>query len=439
MFSKRRYNRKKNNRKPYKARVSKKRQILRPQNSASHRIEPPTPQFDAAGVALYHWTFVKPVRTASHAKIEIPKFSSLRLICATQVALDADALSEDYLDEGLWSSCWSHVWQCILKMGKDLPDVFRMFARKFGNELLFRCHRVTDDESESLARVRNEAIRRCRLPSLVKHRMDNVFCNISMDDFVRFLAGFDGAIALDCSNLGVSLSFDQLIQIVRLPNLRALDLSGCDLVSDQFLYTLKSCLTERDTGLEVLTLVRCPITSKGLTQFLQSIGQTKLCFVECDHIMHREIFLSSVFSLSGSKVFVPGLKFYQIRPEDSNAKYPNTYPAARKLYFLLRNLSGIQACPTIWDIKFHPQLHDPLGSKEQIYVNAWNSRQTAVINSPILTLARDDSVKAEQKFQPSPTVPHPQIADKLEEVTPRSKTDKRPRIRVSDARSFFGS
>lgn len=375
MFSKRRYTRKKRSRKPFTKRTSKRARILRP---APVEVVP-KPTFDAAGSPIYLWSYVEPRQcTSPTGGLKPGQLQSLRQICAGAIALNADALSSAYLGESSWS-CWETVWSQVLQLGKDLPELFRMFANKFSDQPSFACH------GKGMLDHRSSALESCLIPVHRRHRMDNVCSNISIADFISFVNGLSApettgkspAIAIDCSNIPPFLP-PKLLSLCNIKHLVALDLSGNSVIDDQFMYTLGSVLVTKESSLVVLKVTGCPeVSKKGLLRLLEKTDLAPLSYIETDtNLANDASKFADKFSYSSDLLCptpVPGTKWKMLLDNDPVHSLVSKYNLAMKIHYLLRNSDLIAEPALLWDIMFlsDPFLNDDPNSQSE---RAWAQR-----------------------------------------------------------------
>ncbi|OBA19900.1 hypothetical protein METBIDRAFT_12933 [Metschnikowia bicuspidata var. bicuspidata NRRL YB-4993] len=454
MFGKRKYDRKKGVRKSFRRRRRKKGKILK-LKEPEPVVEKPV--FSASGSSLYLWMHVPPLhQTFVNNTERRGKFtSSLRERCAEIVGANSDALSPSYLEEAPWS-CWQSVWSTILKNGSDLPELFRMFARRFGDQISFSCHASTNTDVNlvhtSLKGLRNSALNACLIPFYKKHRVENVFSNISINDFVTFVSGLDQAsIAIDCSKMPPFTTSD-ILSLCNIPSLRALDLSGNRQVDDQLLYTIKSRLTLRESNLQILVLSGCPyVTEKGLFALLKDCGDSKLSYVEADlRLLLLESFekLFSRIEDSNDTSIVTGTQWRLVRKDDKFAA-ASKYKLGLKFHFLLRQSNDLVASKMLWDIKFFSAVVDPLKENvEDNFVPAWKQRYLGAMNRPLtFPFAYMKDIDILVKPCPAPVlvqeIQSPPIFERAGRVGLQDKlksvkqNTKKPRTISTNAQAFF--
>lgn len=431
MFSKKRYTRKsRTTRRPFKARTRRAR-VLRPAEPApKHEPRPELGKEDlvAAGAAIYPWMHVQP--SLKTVAIRAPVIS-LRQTCARVVALNSASLSPSYLDEASWA-CWLLVWRYITELELDLPALFRMFWRRFGSHSTFFCH----SKRSSLVSSRFEALRACLTP-VRRHRIENIFSNVSVTDFAAFVSNCSASVVVDCSK--ITFSNLQLLSLCNIPTLVALDISGT-LVDDQFLYTLCSCLVEKNVSLSVLRISRCPnVTKKGLLWVLEEAAHN-LAYVETD----VSVSPSTAFAqrLDSLKVQIPGTKWELLSESDPTTTNVAKYSLATKVHYLLRN-NGLELPELmIWDFKFFPQVISTLDAESITtqYEESWVSRLKQATLRLIYTpycYMRNHSLEIKFKVPPK--------EEKPRELFPRQgyptvrKPVKKPRAIATSVKSFFGT
>lgn len=426
MFSKRKYARKRPSRKMFRPRAGKKNRILRPPDPDLV----PNQEFDASGASVYPWTYVVPAPRLPSlgGGSRIP---SLRQICAKEVGANSDALSSLYLLEASWT-CWSLVWRHILQMGRDLPVLFRMFASHFAEKPGFLCH--SGDVPDS----RSKALETCLIP-VRSHRVENVFSNISVWDFVSFVSSLCASVVVDCSKV-LPFSAQQLLTLSNITTLVALDLSANVLVDDQFLYTLRSNMVEKKSKLKVLRICSCPnVTKKGVLSLFEEQDDFSLTYVESDVSVVSGSRFGDRLVDSKSKTVIPGTKWTLLNESEKQTVRLAKYPLAMKTHYLLRNTSiSDLVSELIWDFKFFPGvITNTLDSQ---FEDAWNQRLK--IASRRLTYAPHCYMKdPDSKIQP-------RIIEAAQEdaavyfprqgTTVKKQPPRKPKMVATDANSFFG-
>lgn len=442
MFSKRRYNRKKGTRRHVR-RPSKKNRILRPP-TVINTVEKPT--FDASGCLVYLWQYIAP-KIAASSSVGLKNVTSLRQLCAYQVALNAEALSSEYLQLAPWS-CWEHVWKNILAMGKDSPDIFRMFAKEFGKQPSFWCHEMTLGLNHLDADPRAQALEWALIPGSKKHRMENVFSNVSVSDVVAFVAKLDCSVVVECSNVD-NFTAPQLISLACLPNLVALDLSGNNLVDDQFLYTLRLCLTSKDLKLKILRISSCEnVTKRGVASLLAADILSPLCYVESDiNMITTSTFVQKFLDTPAIADHdpVPNTKWKLLNEAVQTTLQVAHYSLPYKLQYLLRNSDLVDIPSMIWDIKFFSETIDILNSKSaaESYQESWAKRlRSAKMRSayvPYCYLKDPDQVIVpEVKSKPPVERILPFSRQGTKDTRASKPTIRKPKAIKIDAKSFFG-
>lgn len=439
MFSKRKYNRKKGTRRHVR-RTSKKNRILRPPPTTT--AEKPT--FDASGAPVYLWQYVAPNmgRSASSC-LKSPL--SLRQLCAYHVALNAESLSSEYLQLAPWT-CWEFVWKHILAMGKDSPELFRMFAREFSHHHSFWCHQLSFGPLSHIdPDARAQALEWALIPGLRKHRMDNVFSNVSVADLTAFVAKLDCSVVVECSHLD-KFTAPQLISIACLPNLVALDLSGNKLVDDQFLYTLRLCLVSKNLNLKILRLSSCEsVTKRGIASLLDVDIVSPLCYVESDiNMISKSNFALRFLDTPAVSEHqpVPNTKWKLLNEAVPSTQQVAHYSLPYKLHYLLRNTDLVGGHLLIWDIKFFPETIDMtnLTSAADSYEASWarrlrSARMKSAYAPYCYLIDPDQVVVPDEKVKP-PVVSN--LPFSRQGTNAQKPSVRKPKLIRADAKSFFG-
>ena len=104
-------------------------------------------------------------------------------------------------------------------------------------------------------------------------------------EFEKALVQFSALTQLEGLDLTeCSISDDGLERLQVLPNLRWLDLSNCEVITDQGLANLAPL-----TGLEYLDLAGCSVTDAGLAHLAGLKNLRYLNFEGCDKISHAQV------------------------------------------------------------------------------------------------------------------------------------------------------
>lgn len=441
MFSKKRYNRKKGTRRHVR-RTSKKNRILRPPPLTPMERQVEKPVFDASGLLVYLWQYLAP-SMAKPASSTLKTPSSLRQLCAYHVAQNADALSSEYLKLAPWT-CWEFVWKQILALGKDSPDLFRMFAREFHHHQSFWCHQLSfGSVNEHDLDIRAQALEWGLVPGKRNHRMDNVFSNVSVADLTAFVAKLDCSVVAECSQL--EFTIPQLISVACLPNLVALDLSGNKLVDDQFLYTIRLCLLGRNLKLRILRLSSCENVSKRGIAGLFENESISLCYVETDiNMISKSSFALKFLDIPATTDHrpVPNTKWKLLSEAVPSTLQVARYSLPYKIHYLLRNIDLVGVPSMIWDIKIFPETIDMMHPKSAAdsYESSWAKR---------LRSARTRSAYVPYCYLKDPDqaiVPELKVKPPVESNLPFSRQGtkvlkpsiRKPKLIKADAKSFFG-
>lgn len=448
MFAKRRYNRKKGTRKPFRRRVRKRARILRPvRTDTSSDPVPPKPTFDASGSSVYLWQYVAP-QMGTKPKQTLDRLPSLRQLCAVQVAHNCEGLSLEYLQEAPWT-CWQPVWENILKLRKDSPDLFRMFALQFGMRPSFRCHASTfAPKSSAGLDMREQALELALIPAHRKHRIDNVFSNVSLADLGSFVAKLPCLVVATCSKLK-AFSAPQLISVFSIANLSALDLSGNDLVDDQLIYTLRLCLVSKKLGLKILRVSGCSnLTKRGVASLFKDDPDLHLCYVETDIDMisgstFAQKFLDEPQSVQPTPVL--GTKWKLLSENDPATAEVSHYSLAYKVQYYLRNSDLIPPPSMIWDLKFFPEAMDLSDSKSasELYQESWSERlRSARMKSVFVPYCYlkdpNQKVVTQVEAKPKPMMEPSGPFTRQGATTTKRSVMRKPKIIAADANLFFG-
>lgn len=245
---------------------------------------------------------------------QLGRIRSLKEICTVELARNAVFLSSSCLEEGTWL-LWKDVWNRILNMEQDSFKVFNAFALKFASYGGFRCHGSLEEKGaspkadvEKIRNLKQEAIVSNMTPHCRLHRLENFFSNIDFADFVQYLNSlmYNHYVLLDLSLLRSSLNRDDLLRILRIQNLVALDISGVQIVDNAMLKILSTNLKEgKLRRLEILRLKNCPFVSvDGIYDLFKTAEGTcsNLSVIECDHTLIRQTFAAGFQSNLPKKV-----------------------------------------------------------------------------------------------------------------------------------------
>lgn len=404
MFANRRTVRRKRPRHSLKRRIARKRQIIRPQLQ-DFIVEKPS--FDASGSSLYLWMYVASEVPGSTQRIlkeqRKPIVLSLRQICADVIAANPESICSSYLEDSPWT-CWRFVWESALRQGMDLPSLFRAFAEKFGSEPSFRCHAEIEGTigrlHETTADLKHSALLSCLVPTHLKHRIDNVFCNISISDFVHFVScTANCGLVIDCSKMPL-LTVANLVALCKIPNLEAIDLSHNRLVDDQFLYTLNSCLVSQCARISILRVYGCPsVTIKGISALIAADERSMLALIETDVFVKSDsMFSSKLLHSTDEEKYnpIPGTRWKSIIDEQSPLGLLGKHSLATKVNYLLRLTNISRSSHIIWDIKFFNQVAEQSTSIKTFNDIVWRLRlqlgTTMRMSSPYMYI-KDPSCK----------------------------------------------
>lgn len=407
-------------------------------------MKPPEPNqpviqkldFDASGAAPYLWQYFpqsEPIRDKAKNK-GVP---SLKELCARSVAENADALEPSYLSTCSWT-CWRYVWRVICQRSLDLPHVFKMFAKHFSSMPDFKCHYINPVDSVP----RNLALSSTLLP-VRSHRVDNVFANISHNDFVNFMSGLDAHVILDCSGLK-GLKNTQVLNFCNIPHLTGLDLSHNEWVDNQFLYTFSQAIScKKLSKLRLLRLVNCPnVTNEGFLRFLQEL-LAQLSFISSDiRASTRSAFSAQ---LEGrTEIGVPGSKWRLLQANSPHYNMLVKYNLTTSAHYLLRNtdIVDILTQSPIWDIKLYLEVVDSRNSADlnSKLVDSWRSREKSSTlrpaSNPFVYMKNEDDVitKAVEESQPRVKGASKAVDSPLTQRVPRRK----PVHKLRDTKALFG-
>ena len=449
MFAKRKYARKRRPRRPSKRRMTRRRNILRPADPVI--LEKPI--FDAAGASTYLWMYVKPGPAApantpgEHSTPQ--RVRSLRQICADAVAANIDSICPAYLEEASWA-CWRAVWEAALHMGTDLPSVFAIFAEAFGSEASFRSHASIDGVIERMHRATQElkrsALLTCLIPSHGKHRVENVFLNISVGDFAQFVgAVHDCAVVLVCSRMA-PFTIANLVALCNIGTVEAVDLSNNPIVDDQFLFTLNTCLVNGKSSLKLLKVCGCPgVTHRGILALLQACESSLLAYIETEvRLIPESTFAQSFLHrpVPAEDAPVPGTNWRAIS-EQSTMAMLGRQSLAMKFHYILRVRKLVSCSSVLWDFKFLSEVADQFAQLTDLHDAAWRQRlQCATMKKfelPYMYIKDTGMDVVLRVMKHKVKLEHAPDAPREPEMPPESAkcASRKPRRVITDANSFF--
>lgn len=418
----------------------------------------PKPTFDAGGASIYPWNYVEPntikkrkdkgeaidvVLRPSSSSNSNSGIASLRQICAQTLARNAEAITSEFLNEGSWS-CWKSVWEEILALGKDLPEVFRMFGSAFLEQPSFVCHSRSVNSSQELDK-RSSTLDTCLIPIHRRHRMENVFCNISVPDFVFYVNTFsEPAVLVDTSGIP-AFSTSQLLSLCNIQSLVGLDLSG-NSIDDQFLFTLALLLTEKRSTLKILKITSCPnISKRGLLDFLES-ASLPVSYIEADVDLtsDRSTFAERLLSDSSTTDPIPvaGTKWKKLYGEDPVHGHLSKYSLAMKMHYLLRNTDLVQSPKLVWDFMFFADEFVKSDSSTKTS-KSWSERFKRSNSKPFnhQIYMRDPNMKVVPRNVKPPKAQDPLVLFPRAGMEGRPSafaSRKKPKSTFTSANSFFG-
>lgn len=448
MFTKRKYAKKRQTKRVVRRHVSRKRQILRPQNESS-AIEKPT--FDASGASAYLWMQIAPgVRGKDQENEKNEKFAvpSLRKICADVVAANPETIHSSYFASSSWP-CWRLVWESALEQGTDLPSLFKIFMNAFGLEKSFNCHPEIYGTIErihsSVSQLKQSALMACAIPTNRKHRIENVFSNISLPDFVSFVGSVENcAVVIDCCKMPL-YSTSTLISLCKISTIEAIDLSYNPVVDDQFLNTLNCCLVSGNSNLKILRVCGCAgVSSRGILTLLEAKESSLLSYIETDVCLKPESMFLSRFqhaAESHDDAPIPGTKWRLINEEHSTMAIVGKQSLATKLFVLLRLKKILLPVNGIWDIKFFKQEANQAMDVKMFNEITWLLRlQNSTrrnISSPFMYIKEPGSNVAPKFVADMSEKKEAHSFSKLRKKKSQSQSSRKPKFVHTNANSFF--
>lgn len=445
MFAKKKYVRRRQDKKHVRRRVGRKNRILRPQFELQ---VPEKPTFNASGSSPYLWMNLRSevigISESSNSKKSPNPIKSLRLICAKIIASNAECVHPSYFSEATWP-CWKLVWEEALLQGTDLPQLFKLFATVFGSERTFSCHPLIDGTIERMpnypAELKRSALLANIIPNHPRHRLENVFSNISIPDFVLFVgSSVNCAVVIGCSKIA-PFSTAALLSLCKISTVSAIDISYNDVVDDQFLHTLNTCLITGTSNLRILRVCGCPaVTTKGILNLLDASETSLLMYLETDVNLSRlSMFLSRFLHSPNYKEDppIPGTRWRMINEEHSDMSTIAKHSLSMKLHYFLRLKKLFASANVIWDFKFFSEVADQSMNTERFNEIVWLERLHSATRKKIFS---PHMYVKDPKLQVLPqVVGDEKRTEKRIEVRPKpvSSSSRKPKFVKTDVNSFF--
>lgn len=329
----------------------------------------------------YNWHLVPPLGAYSTDEIKAKsgKLKSLKLICASHLARNAEHLESRYLEYAPWE-CWHLVWDKILSFNNDSFRIYALFAAKFGEMEGFKAHKLFRNndvrrlpDMVSLKNERSAAVEQTRLPSCPTYRVENIFLNVRMTKVISTVnnLSFSPLTILDLSE--AQLSPEDLYQVFNLRNLVALNLSNNRLIGDRFTQSMITAIAQ-DGKLNRLLTVRVCDTSVTPAGALYILTSGYLSHFECDHSLPKD-----KIKVYGQK-YVSGTKWFELDSSIPQLELASRLPMGLKLHTLFRYFSRskeAQNLDTTLDIKFHSAVFStslPLETRVDVLRTLWKTR-----------------------------------------------------------------
>lgn len=426
--------------------------------------------------SVYSWQNVPPLCRYNKTSLAGP-VKSLKSLCAFTVAKHVEDLEYYHLDLAPWA-CWRLVWTNVLKLQNDSFDVLKMFASQFYKEQSFRCHspvKLTLSFYTShvpLVKTRDHVINALSIPESRNHRFENIFFNISINNFSSYLhrLHFSSWIVLDLSHVTSKLSNEDHFKILNIPNLVALDLSNSEFVDDRFLYNISRSISE--SKLKQLTILRISncrnVTEIGLRHLLNISKykrfDTSLSYIESDVRIVPGSFTLSFSSIKKEKSdeYIDGTRWTLLNSIDGERDIMKGLSLALKLYMLykeygykviaraLENETNSQAMnllvlntsnapgylikakhSVILDVMFHPETLEKVDDcSHQLFLDQWKRRLVKNTRASYNYIA-DNNYEIGIELAPN-------TASKERKTSQVSSSKKKPRQINTDIKSFFG-
>ncbi|ODV80279.1 uncharacterized protein CANTADRAFT_5927 [Suhomyces tanzawaensis NRRL Y-17324] len=344
--------------------------------------------------STYGWTTTLPL--CEHNYETLPRNGTvprLKRLCAETLAKNVEHLERDYLEFAPWT-CWSLVWECVLRQGNDSFRAHQVFSSRFGRLGQFRAHWVARHQSSmgelttlaprtQLQCLRSEAIRALQPPHARNYRLENLFSNVLVADVVRRL-NFSlerPLVVLDISAAANTISKDEYYLLLNIPGLVALDLSGSLVVDDSFLGNLATSILVdgKLAKLAVLRLKGCRnVSARAVHNLLLRCSDA---FCSLKYIESEVPIPTTKHELSG-KFYVNGTKWQLVNKSEPGLQVLSRLPLGLKTHTLYRYLNGmpiqtpVNSGPVL-DLMMcsHVYPHEAnLDDRIRLFEAAWNTR-----------------------------------------------------------------
>lgn len=285
-----------------------------------------------------------------------------------------DDLTESIMTQSAltWDNGWKNVWDEVACVGSDSYSIFQRFANVFGADRRFRCHgkatytRIFENSSRNP--VHWDARTRClndRLMIRTNHRIEYIPGLRNMNSLVSELnerQHFKFLTLLDISVPKAQLMQPErqvFLDIMALPSLVALDVSGCESVDSTVLRCWAvSMKSGQWQNLRLLCLNRCStITSSAVIMLMktssQSLSQISgLVYIETSENIENS--LSQVEGWSDRSTLAKSTK--NRKPAFPRKSFQASYGLGKKFIFLRNWFKQTSASGDV------PLIVDPEGS-----------------------------------------------------------------------------
>ena len=202
--------------------------------------------------------------------------TSLKLLCALELAKNVQLIDSKLLDAAPWS-IWKLVWLNILKFGQDSPSIYRKFVNKFHNHHSFKAHRLPIGSND----IRHELILASSIPGNRLHRFETVFRNIHLEDILQFINMWNPLVFMDLSL--VKMQRDDYFTIFNINDLMVLNLSNHEIDNTIIGALCSSIKSGKLSKLKLLKIHNTRVTPTGILDlFKLSNSSSVLSCIETD-------------------------------------------------------------------------------------------------------------------------------------------------------------
>ncbi|KAI3402300.2 hypothetical protein KGF56_004870 [Candida oxycetoniae] len=213
----------------------------------------------------YTWYSIPPCNGLDQIKAQEPKrVLSLRNLCLRHISKYSTGINSEVLQTLPWRF-WKDIWLCILKDNMDSFDLYLEFAEFFSHFPDFQSHLVPHIHA---CTSRDFAIAKSKIPRSRLHRLETIYENISINDFLRKLQRAKALVFLEI--VETHWSREDYFKLFSVPNLCCLSLYVN--IDDLFLHNLGSCINVGQLSkLTFLKIKSTKVTNKGIVRFIRAI------------------------------------------------------------------------------------------------------------------------------------------------------------------------